>query len=266
MSDPLWFYLRLAENNAAVDMAPDGFQLSTASGRKHGRFKLPPDASIFTESQPQHIKKPDSAVQKVLNAIAVTEHRILMATRDDSLSATGRSRNLAKEAEKIVATVAEAHRDLKNFAADTQNMQRAHYEVPSLADTDVIGFLKEHEIRQHIRSLGDRAVPALMKQMLDSKNPTMQLAILRSPLPFESLQGHADQGWRAYRDGADVSKATMIASNNNLSDWADPIVRVGAGIIRRDLKDFISSERFGELVPDDARDLFELPSVSSRAA
>jgi hypothetical protein len=265
MNTPKFLHLKLNENNAQADLSSnEGFGIRTESGRIIGQIKYPRNQKVFAHDDPSKITKPDWAVQHSLNAICAFDSAMLRINKDGRFTKDGKREQLIPVSQSAIKTLAAVDRELRNYAADVKNWGFHHYAVPEFNPADMMGFLREQEVRTWITSLGDKAVAKLAAPLLSGTNPYVSLAILRSPIPFDGLQDKAQEGWRVVRDKADPETAQKIGSATELIDWAAPWVNITAGLVHRSSLEILPE--FESLVPQDARELFGLDSSSREAA
>jgi hypothetical protein len=229
-------YLDLGRYNAQLFAGRDGLTLRTASGKTYGVLRHAPDPQAFEHDVALKVPKPSWAVQHALNVLAALDVAITKVERDPKLSPEGRRDYLAIEGrDPAIKTLAAVAEELGKFQADTRNAEIHHYRVPVLDRQDILGYLQEQEIRGHIRSLGDRAKAEMIRPLMEAKDPLLSLAILRSPLPIDSLHADAEKGWHTYRDSQDPDTASRITLAKNSAEWADTIIKVAAGHVKREL-------------------------------
>lgn len=262
MTTPKFKYLNLTDNGARADLSSsEGFGVRTESGRIIGQIKYPKSQPVFTHDEPHLITKPDWAVQQSLNAICVYDSAMLRIKQDGRFTDEGKREPAARVSEAAIKTLSAVDRELRNYAADVKNWEIQHYAVPEFNPADMIGFLREQEVRTWVNSLGDKAMVKLGGPLLAGTNPYVSLAILRSPIPFDkTLQDSAQEGWRVVRDKADPQTAQKIAGATELVDWASPWAKVAAGMVRRSSLEML--KEFDHLVPSEARELFGLSAAA----
>lgn len=254
--NPKFLYLKLAENNARADVTEnDGFTLRTESGRTVGQIKYPKRRNVFIHEDPNLITKPDWTVQHALNALCQFDSAMLRVRKDNLLTIEGKRIPAARAAEAAVKTLTWVDKELRNYAADTKNIALHHYAVPEFDPNNMMGFLREQEIRTWINSLGDKATAKLAGPLQTGTNRFVSLAILRSPIPFDGLAEMAEKGWRVVRDREAPDTAQTIAIADELTDWASPWVKVAAGMVKRDAVAMLPA--FDHMLPSEARELFE---------
>jgi hypothetical protein len=256
--NPKFLYLKLAENNAAMhEVTDEGFSIRTASGRILGQIRSPRSMRAFVSDDASKVSKADSAVQHALNGLCQFDSAILRINRDERLTSEGKREPAATASKAAIKTLTWANREMSNYAADARNMAINHYAVPELNPADpkyMMRLLHEQEIRNWIYSLGDKATVKLVGPLQDGTNDLLSLAILRSPVPLDSLSEHAQAGWHAARDKADPETAQLIATCEELSGWANAWVTVVANAVRRTALPLVKD--FNSLVPDEGRELF----------
>lgn len=256
---PQLHYLKLSESNAKGDFSSsEGFALHTEKGRIIGQIKYPRTQQVFAHAEPSQISKPDWAIQHALNAVCVFDSAMLRIEQDQRFTIDGKRERIAPVSENAIKTISAVHKELRNYAADNTNATLQHYAVPAFDPADMMGFLREQEIRTWIHALGDKAKMKLVQPLTEGSNPYVSLAVLRSPIPFENLQEDAQAGWRVVRDKADPETAGRIAGAAELIEWASPYVQVTADIVRKSSLEIIKPDQFALLVPAEARELFGL--------
>jgi hypothetical protein len=261
MNTPKFAYLKLNENNARADLSSsEGFAVRTESGRIIGQVNYPKSQQVFVHDDSSLIAKPDWAVQHSLNVICQFDSAMLKIKQDGRFTDEGKREPAARVSEVAIKTLSAVNRELRSHAADVTNWGLQHYAVPEFNPGDMMGFLREQEVRTWINSLGDKAPAKLAGPLLAGSNQYVSLAILRSPIPFENLQKKAQEGWRVVRDKADPETAHKIAGATELIDWASPWVKVAAGMVKRSSLEML--KEFDPLVPSEARELFGLSEAA----
>jgi hypothetical protein len=253
-------YLELDKHGARLDTSSrDGFLLQLESGRQVGLLKYPPDPATFAHPLTEAGKIPEVSrvVQHSLNTLAHLDSTVYRMQGNRSFSEYGRKEKLAPVREQAVKTLGALDQDLRSYAKGLEEHKAQFYKVPAPAQNDVVGYFREAEIRNYLRSLS-KADALRYMQGTDGEitNPAVLHAVLRSPVPNAALEEHATRLWRATRESEDPVLFELFRLSDASLEWGTSILKTSTGLISRTLLDTTPQELFGMAHPIGADELF----------
>jgi hypothetical protein len=213
--------VELQKYEATASTGEGGFSIKSASGEIFGVIKLPPDPASFAVENPVHVPTPSWAAQHAINTLLKLDHEAVQMKRNQHLSEYGREQAMAPFKDEALKVISAAWKrfDEHRLAINNQELQR--YAIPQLDRADVVGYLRDREIRDTIRALGDKQAGIFEGA---SKDPELMRSILRSPMKFGALEQLAQKGWVGHIDDADPVGLERLKLEKLSIDWAQGVI------------------------------------------
>jgi hypothetical protein len=214
------------------------FGIKAKSGAVLGNFALPPEP-ILLEFE-SAITAPVSAwaPQKSIEMFAEFDAGMARLKADDSISEVERMRRRLKLVEKAQAARDQIESRFAEAEAEVVAAEKAHYSWQPLPGDDIVGALRDNEIRTALRSMSEEQLAPILRSLNEGLADRAVIeAVLRAPFPMGRLSDFAQNGWRALRDKEDPLKRAAIDTVNSRNDWGRRIVGAVQGTLSGKLRD-----------------------------
>jgi hypothetical protein len=221
----------LEKHGASLISDDTGFTVKCASGAKLPLFSLPPDPFLLEVESETLAPLSTWAVQKILETTAEFDSGKTKLDKDDSISDIEKTRRLTKLVQKANDAREHIEGDFAKEEAAAQAFEAAHYSVPPLKADDVVGALRDHEIRNGLRAMPEQELNLFKKGLNSGEDRLILEAVLRSPLKMGRLDEFAQNGWRALRDREDPQKRAGIDLRKSYNTWGRRIVSQAQGAL-----------------------------------
>jgi hypothetical protein len=258
-------YVQLEQHGASLDTSnPIQITVRAASGRPF-TFKPAPDPAAFAFDLNDSAKIPVTSrvAQHALNTFISLDSAVMKMANNQTYSEYGRKEKLAPVREQAIKTLGAVNQDLREYAKGLQAHRAQFYAVPTPAVNDVVGFFRESEVRQYLRTL---TVAEQMSYLQAANNPSILHAVLRSPIPNAPLEDYATRLWRETCEQADPVMAESFLIGQAALEWSTSVLQASAGLVSRQyahtghgstsLLDMKPDELFAIAHPVGAADLF----------
>jgi hypothetical protein len=213
-----------------------GFTVKAASGALLGVLPRPPVPWLFEHENPVSAPMSTWASQKMIETYVELDAETLKLKRDDTVSETERLRRLHLIRKKAETAIEHIESGFAKNEGELQASEQQHYAVPALESDDLIGAMRENEIRTVVRGMTDEERGGLMRSLDSGEDRTLLMAILRSPLKSGRLDVLAQNGWRAIRDREDPEGLSRLNLWKSYNDWGRRIVGAVQGAIAAQLR------------------------------
>lgn len=178
-------------------------------------FRLATGAT-FGIDHPPHPGEPLDIVRGLLARLAELQAAQNAIHADGDLSEEGKARRLKPVADRYAEALQDAERRMAGFASRVSEIEAQAFAPPRLDKTDIVGALRDFEVRQHVRALSADDRRALMRGLSDQ--PDVVAAILRSPQDLGALTKAAEKAW-AERAAATSEDARTALRARELDAW-----------------------------------------------
>lgn len=225
-------YIQLDQHGAKLDTSnPIQITVHAESGRPF-TFKAAPDPAAFEFGLTDSGKIPltSRVAQHAVNSFIGLDAAVHRMKNNQSFSEYGRREKLAPVRESAIKTLGALHVDLQAHAKGLQTHLAQFYEVPAPAQNDVVGYFREAEVRQYLRTLD---LAAQMKYLQAAESPAVLHAVLRSPIPNAELENYATRLWRESRELADPVMYESFLIGQASLEWSASILQASAGLVSR---------------------------------
>ena len=168
-----------------------------------------------------------------LNAAAIFARDSAALMSDQTLSVFGLNQKLDPMRQTIIETIARCSRNIDTFEILNLDEEAKLVLVPPLAVGDVVGALDDREIRDYWRAATPSQRSSMMKRIRD-KAPgadRFALAILRSPVPMDSLVDLTREIWSDAQRSAYPEQAAEIDDGKTAIEWARRALSHLAGVL-----------------------------------
>lgn len=152
-----------------------------------------------------------------LARLAEESHRI---AQDGRFTQAGRDDAVRETRIASIANLTDANRVLTELEIALINHERDLYAVPQLERTDYVGALNDREVREWVRSLHGREREAMLPRLASGEADVVNLALLRSPVPFGKLETISLQGWRTSVERRNPDAVRQLAADHEQLRWA----------------------------------------------
>jgi hypothetical protein len=218
------------------DNSDAGFTIKAASGALLGTLPRPPVPWLLEHDNPTSAPIATWAAQKSIEAYAEFDSEIVKLKRDDTISETERLRRLHLIRKKTEDAMAHIELAFAAGEAEVLAAESAHYSWRPLEADDVVGALRDNEIRSGLRTMSESDIAPIMRRVNSGEDRAIIEAVLRSPLNMGRFDQFAQSGWRALRDREDPQKRAGIDLRKSYDDWGRRIVGAVQGSLAAKLR------------------------------
>jgi hypothetical protein len=219
-----------------VDSDGSGFVVKAAGGATLGVLPYPPSPDLLKFENPTSAPKSTWAAQKMIETYVEFEFEQSRIAKDDSISETERIRRMSKLSGKIIDAIEHIERDFAAEEADAKATEEAFYSLPQLKADDVIGALRDQEIRNGLQAMESGEKSAILRALNNGEERPILEAALRSPLKMGLIDQFAKNGWRALRDREDPQRVAGFALRKSYNDWGRRVVGAVTGTLSAKLR------------------------------
>jgi hypothetical protein len=176
---------------------------------------------ITTPPPVEEVSYSQGIVHKAVNALAELEQAREKIKADKTLSDLGRIEKLAPLRQQVERQIAEARAAIDEHATYVAAFEAKTFSPPELAKEDAVAMLQDMEIRQHLRSLGNKADVKDYEQVVSS--PRLMEAVLRSPVSMAPYTQMIDRPWREHIERTHPD-AKRLSGFKAAVKWAQGII------------------------------------------
>ena len=184
------------------------------------------------------IKPPDRVAQHAINGLLKLGAAVHRVKGDSRYSPSGKKDLLLQDRTDSVKLSAALESELTAAEKSLAGANEQFFAVPEPAQNDVVGYFREMEIRNYLRTLST----ADAMKYLEHRNvkPAVLHAVLRSPVPNAQLEEFATRLWCQQRELSDPVYAEGLILAGKSIDWSRAILRTTAGLARRALMEGVT--------------------------